>query len=461
MKNTKRKMLFHSFYDHTGIEAHLERMAERGWLLDKIGKAFWRYRRIEPRKLTFCVSYFPKASQFDPGPSEAQETFYDFCAHTGWTLAASSAQLQVFYNEREDPTPIDTDPVLEVDAIHQSAKKGWLISMFIFLGLSLITETMFLSQLLDRPLDILCNPYALFAVLCYAALFLLTAVELATYYIWRSRAKRAAEQGEFLATRSHPVLQKLLLALITVGFVWLAVSQLFGGSGPLAVLMVAMTCSVFAVVAIVWGVSSLMMRKNVSKDTNRMVTWFLSIALSLLLVALIPAVIFQLDQSGWREQAVRPDELPLALPELLHVPADGADWDWDRNVSSSPLVDYLSARQYLWNGREAGGPAPLWLSYSVAVVKAPFLYDVCKNEMLTRYDTRDRLGVPEGEKSWYEPADPAPWGAEDAYEKYFQNPAVTGPTYLLCYPGRIVEIDFDWEPTPEQIALAAEKLGGV
>lgn len=32
--------------------------------------------------------------------------------------------------------------------------------------------------------------------------------------------------------------------------------------------------------------------------------------------------------------------------------------------------------------------------------------------------------------------------------------------FLLCYPDRIVYFDPDWEPTPAQMALVAEKLGG-
>ena len=457
MKTTKRKMLFHSFYDHTGIEAHLERMAEQGWLLDKIGKAFWHYRRIEPRKLAFAVSYFPRASAFDPGPSEEQETFYDFCAHTGWTLAASSAQMQVFYNDRPSPVPIDTDPALEVDAIHQSAKKGYLISMFVFLGLAIMEEAMFAVQLLTRPLDMLCNSYAIFATVCYLALFLLTVVELTSYYTWRRRAKRAAEQGEFLPTRSHPVFQKALLALIAAGFVWLAASQASGGDGPLAVSMVVLTCSIFVIIAVVSGVSALMKRKNVSRDTNLMVTYTLTIVLSLAVVSIVVLSTISLMDSG-PGQAIRPNEFPLTLPELLGVPLDDGDWDRDLDVTQSPLMGYWSAQQYLWNKQEESGPA--WLSYSIVVVKAPFLYGVCKDEMLSRYDTRDRTGVPEGQKMWYEPADPAPWGAEEAYWRYHQNPEAGNREYLLCYPGRIVEITFDWEPTPEQIALAAEKLGG-
>ena len=132
MKDTKRRLEWCSFYDHTGIEAHLERMAQQGWLLEKIGFT-WHYRRIEPKKLTFCVTYFPRASMFDPEPSQEQETFYDFCRHTGWTLAAASAQMQIFYNEQPNPIPIDTDPAMEVDAIHQSAKKSFLLSQSMLL----------------------------------------------------------------------------------------------------------------------------------------------------------------------------------------------------------------------------------------------------------------------------------------------------------------------------------------
>ena len=85
MKDKRRVMEIFSFYDRSGLERRLAAMAEKGWLLEKIGSILWTYRRTEPRKLTFCVCWFPKASAFDPEPSEEQQTFYDFCEHTGWT----------------------------------------------------------------------------------------------------------------------------------------------------------------------------------------------------------------------------------------------------------------------------------------------------------------------------------------------------------------------------------------
>ena len=67
----------------------MEEMAGRGWMLEKIGSVFWQYRKTEPKKLKFAVYYYPKASEFDPYPSEAQERFNDYCEYTGWKLAAS------------------------------------------------------------------------------------------------------------------------------------------------------------------------------------------------------------------------------------------------------------------------------------------------------------------------------------------------------------------------------------
>ena len=36
MRNTKRRLEAFSFFDHKGISRHLEKMASRGWMLDKI-----------------------------------------------------------------------------------------------------------------------------------------------------------------------------------------------------------------------------------------------------------------------------------------------------------------------------------------------------------------------------------------------------------------------------------------
>lgn len=135
MKGKKREYNLYSFYDRTGIQKHLEVMAEQGWMLEKIGQLFWHYRRIEPKRIRFAVSYFPSASTFDPKPSEKQETFREFCEHAGWKLAADSAQLEIYWNEDENAIPLVTDALVELETIHKSAMKTIVLSCFILLGI--------------------------------------------------------------------------------------------------------------------------------------------------------------------------------------------------------------------------------------------------------------------------------------------------------------------------------------
>ena len=178
MKNTKRRMEVFVLYNHTGMERHFEKMAQKGWLIQRISTLGWVYRRIEPKKLHFCISYYPKASEFDPGPSEGQQTFYDFCAHTGWQLACTSAQMQVFYNEQENPIPIETDSALEVETIHAAAKKSFIPAQITLLVMGLLFSFIGLLGLFGNPITYLADPMKLFTSCCWTVVLLLSVMEL-------------------------------------------------------------------------------------------------------------------------------------------------------------------------------------------------------------------------------------------------------------------------------------------
>lgn len=397
MKDTKRRLEFFSFYDHTGIEAHLARMAQRGWLLDKVGNFFWHYRRAEPKTLTFSVRYFPQASAFDPGPSEDQETFYDLCEHTGWTLAAASGQLQVFYNERENPVPIDTDPALEVDAIHRSAKKGFLPSQLLLAAVAVLNAIMFLFRLHDDPIQTLSAPTSLFLAVCWPALLLVIGTDVGSYFLWRRRALGAAPQGEFLATRSHPLLQKALLAVVLVMFAW-GMSQTGGVALASAAALLAGTA---AIVLAVGGIRDALKQKRTPAKVTRSITLASCVVLTLLMVAAVTFFLLRGIVNGGGRTA--PDELPLTLDDLAAGGYDSAD---SLRQSESPLLAWVEVRQSPWRHEDMVNGAPE-LDYTVTVVRMPALYNVCKNHLLYRYDNR---GTGRHPVKYFEPIDPAPWG---------------------------------------------------
>ncbi len=472
MKETKRRLETFSFYDRTGLEEHLARMAAEGWLLDKIGQFLWHYRRIEPKKLTFSVTYFPKASAFDPEPSEEQETFYDFCRHTGWVLAASSAQLQVFYNEGPDPVPIETDPVLEVESIHRTMKRSFLPSQLMLLALAVLDVGLLVWRLIDDPIGLLASPASVLTAMCWVLVFVLAGVELGGYFWWHRKAVKAAEQGEFLDSRSHRKLQIGALVLLGLGVVYYMLSVALSGSRMMMAVAVLMFCVyVPGLFLLVRGVMGWLKRKKVSAKVNRVVTIVSGLVVAYLFVGAITFGILFGSTHGWfAEQdeetyeyhgntfTAAQDQLPLTVEDLLDVEYEGYSRE-HRGSESIFLAQYQGYQRARFDA-ERYKEMPR-LEYTVTVVKAPFLYDLCREHLLLDRAERWNRNMPESAWYFYEPTDPVPWGAEAAY-RWTDREYGPRNTFLLCWPDRFVEIEFDqeWEVTPAQMAVVGEKLGG-
>lgn len=177
----------YSFCDIKGIEKHLEKMAAKGWMLEKLGGYGWRYVRCEPKKLHFTVTYYPKASAFDPEPTEGQQTFAEFCEYSGWHLAASSAKLMAFANEKENPVPIHTEPGTELEIMEQIGKQtavAWVI-LLAFMLRNLYSNV---KQFLFNPISYFASNFTIGFGLVEILLSIYIVLDLCTWYRWRKKA---------------------------------------------------------------------------------------------------------------------------------------------------------------------------------------------------------------------------------------------------------------------------------
>lgn len=468
MKTTKCRFELFTFYDHTGIARHLERMARKGWLLQKMRSNLWTYRAIPPARLTFTVTYYADASAFDPEPSEGELCFQDFCAHTGWKLAASSAQLQIFYNDRPDPIPIETDPTLEIETIHRSAKRAFLLPYFLLLALGLVNTVLFVSSLLGDPVGFLSSTTRLFTGYAWVLELLLCVTELGGYFRWRHRAKKAALQGEFLQTTGHSLLQGIVLIAALAGFALWLLSILLTEPPLMKAVAVAMVLYMAALFLLVWAIRSCLKRRKASAGLNRTVTTISSFVLSFLMIGGITYGILQASRDGLFQQedayahkgsefTLYLDELPLTVEDLQPIFSDASDqYICRRSASQSPLLARFDMTQR--PRLDAAEEDLSWLEYTVTLVKVPALYDLCRSQLLKYWNETENMGVPEGWRTFYEPRDAAPWGALEAYQVVAED---AGPRerYLLCYGDRFVEIFFDWTPTADQMAQVGTVLG--
>ena len=146
------------------------------------------------------------------------------------------------------------------------------------------------------------------------------------------------------------------------------------------------------------------------------------------------------------------DEIPLAIEDLTDIKYDG--YIRERSDEESIFLGLLDVYQWPRLDDDDRTEVPD-LEYTVTIVKMPFLYDLCKNKLLEKYQRSGTVRFPQGYA--YESVDPAPWGAEEAYQLTYKQP-LDWYKYLLCYKDRLVEIILDWEPTAEQMAVVREKL---
>ena len=135
MRNTRWELNPYSFYDTEGLARHFERMAAEGWAPDRVG-LFIHYRRIKPQKLRFAITYYP-----DDGDADGEDVFLEYCAQAGWQQSAGVGDLtfwgdgaegeggglggrtrHVLCTADENAVDVETDPVLQVDAMHRALK---------------------------------------------------------------------------------------------------------------------------------------------------------------------------------------------------------------------------------------------------------------------------------------------------------------------------------------------------
>ena len=452
MKNTKRQLIPFSYYDLTGMERHLEKMAQKGWLLDKMSALGWRYRRIEPQKLHFTVSYCHRASAYDPEPTEEVQTFYDFCAHTGWRLAAEFGSMQMFYNDQEDPIPIDTDPAMEIQMVGREMKRALPFEILLLL-IGFFMGGSWLYSLFHSPIDLLASPTNLFTGLCWLGLMVWSVADILTYLLWRRRAKLAAQRGEFVPTRGCHRIMQVVMALVILGAIYFFITARLPG---LRLLTGAMILEFVVLFLAVNGTKDFLKKRKVSRRKNQAVTIAVDVLLAVALMVGISYAAITLARNGGfsLEADIEP---PLTVADLTGE--EDPRYIVRSHVEASAFMKVREFTERSHPGESVRLPE---LHSKVVDVYLPGIYGFCLRELLHERDDWEGVtddGTVVKPYYVYREIDPALFGAQAAWQRYAggETGEPTGD-YLLSYPGRLVVLECDWELTAEEMAIAGAKL---
>lgn len=446
MKDTKRRFPPQTIYDRTGIQRELETQAEKGWYLEKCSALGWVYRKGNPQKVPYAVTYFPNADAYDPAPSEELLRFQEFCAHTGWELVSSNAQVQIFRNFRENPIPIETDPVIEVENIHASMKKTQYKSWITGIILAAMNLGLHLWQFSIRPIEFLATNFYLIVVLMWLIMLADHGVQLLIYRKWLKAARANAADGVFTETKAPGFLHyiPLVLAFLLMGLMLWNMPGVNGKQHALLILL-GTTGVIGLSVLFTW-----FMKKNgVDADTNRALSVVMTIVLAFILLVMACGVVFTAKPEAAGERYtvngyttyIYHEEIPLKIEDLM-------DSDYENysceilDTLSSPLLNY----QWCQQTAMVDAPEEPEMDYTIVDVNAPFLRDWVVEQMLAK---SFRLSAAHSRTC--QALDAAPWGAVEVYQLVIDGQP--WDHYLVCYETRIVKLDLSWTPTPEQMAV--------
>lgn len=451
--------------DEAAIVKRLEKLATQGWFLERAENWGWTLRRGEPAQVRYAVTYFPEASVFDPGPTEDQETYADYCRAAGWEFVSSYGPVQYFRSDLPDPVPIETDEREKLAAIHRAmTKTTLLVSGLAFVcALLLLAEQM--QALRQTPLSVLSSNEDLVFLAVFFVMGLCTVIVPVDYLIWYFRSKQSVEDGG-ACLPGHTWLRYVTnITLLLCLAVLLGVVLAAAGSVRRGLLVLALLILRFLPYAALWTVFHLLRRRGRNRASVRkgyiiaaVIAWIgiMTLDIAFLDSDILTAPVRQPDQiyvdSDGDSHYLYTDDLPVTLEDLGIQVTASDHCSYERNHSASPLVSYTTYEQ-----RAASEESDLpWLLYGVA----DFAWEGLAREQMERmvYGGPVVMGGQIFILRESNAVEDPRWGADQAY---FSSSSNDGGEWLLRYGDRLVSIrQRGWKLTDERVEILREALSG-
>lgn len=457
-RNAQYEYNLFDLYAAPEIAQHLEVLSRQGWQLEHIGPVFWRYRKCPPAALHYAIVYFPK-DPADEYISRQQRELWELCRTTGWELAATVGQMQIFCTAEKEPVPIETDPVVQVETIHAAMK----VRDSVLLAGSLIFYALLLLPLLllTRSAGDWATWFRLFlpALLLY---ILPCCITLVSHLLWYRSARQTAKgENRLQAPKGNRRLNAVHTVLTLICLFFCLFSVVAERNYYAAMLAGAVIPGTLLLLAVYFKLRYRLRqhgKRSVPAATFLAAPLVLELVLSLGYTAAHPGILGHrnaeritqsLGNTTFLVDKIYHDPLPLTVEELTGEASD-TNYSCFFEVRGTPLLRQYIGRQSLPLFKGSNQPA---IAYSVFVGSAYFL-----DRRLTDLRQGTYSAFHPVESISFTELDASRWGAEAAYSS-----ADGSLHFLLRYADRLVELQFfNWPDatiTPMQAELVRERLG--
>lgn len=251
-------------YECSAVEKYLEKMAEKGWLLQSVKRSFFKFKKTGIRKIKYSVDVLDRVSVFDHNDSDVALEYREYCKAAGWTYICEDGKTQIFYTESESEIiSIHTDEEEKFKVVFKSSINnvyGQMILMILFIS------SLYL-QLTDNT-ESLATSIGIFSIALLFSVVLMNCIEVINFYIWVAKAKGQLKKNNLMPYNSYNQLKRknILIKTYNIILILIFLISLIFDRGikfnfPMALIMLVP-------IIILGNVKRITDKKDYTKDSN-------------------------------------------------------------------------------------------------------------------------------------------------------------------------------------------------
>ena len=455
--------MFINYNYYKEIEQKLERYAEKGLVLEKMGPYLWTFKKAEPQNLKYTATFFAEGSVFNPQPTDNQQNYFDYAKAAGWDFVCEYNQMQIFSSSLENPPEFETDEKEMLENIHKCMKKSFVVSQLLMIVVFALILFLQLNSLEKYPTDFLSSNVDLAILLMFFSIILNSSYTLIDYYMWYKKSQKSVAMGgsiidNFNKTRRYFDIGYLIFLFLLVGYIFvpLLTNAAFG--------MIALSVAQFPLFALVfWGSITLLKRRKISAKANKIISSSLLILTGVLYIGFVfysishfnfpersnkpyTTVDWEMYDGMIREYHLYNDKIPLTCEDLYgHI--NFKQYSYEADEEDTPMLH----RSHYSQTRPPMKNAPPELEYSIYKPKFEFVKNIVVSDLTKLDDWSDRK---------LETLDNAIFSTEKAYAFYYEeaNGKLFSGEYILVFADKIIHIDVEKPFTDDQIKIVKSKL---
>ncbi|NYB75111.1 DUF2812 domain-containing protein [Sedimentibacter hydroxybenzoicus DSM 7310] len=459
MKGTTKRIINFRFDRYEDTENKLKKLAAKGLFLEECGSLLWTFRKGEPKKLKYTVTYFSEGSVFNPDITDNQQTYFDYAKAAGWNFVTQLNQMQIFCSEADNPIPFETDEKEKFNNIKRCMKKSFIPSMFMIILIFILNMFLQFNSFQRDPIDFLSDTSRLFSVSMMLVGTIYLMYSLLDYFAWCKRSERSIANGGGCAESNntiHKIVDTLFMIFI-FGFAGYILFHIAFETGWIILLFIAQ----MPILTFVFLTSiKYLKRKKVSAVKNKVISVTLLTIVTFAYIAFIMIFVmkfgFNTDNGSdyrtvsWpvnaahnREYKLYNDDIPLTCEDLYGE----IDYDYYSYEEKKDSTLFLSKSVYRQDSLPAKNSPPE-IEYEILETQFDFIYQLSKEHLLKIPEWRDNTG--------FESVDNEAFGTKEAYQRYY----VDNPTgeYILLFDNKIIVLNMEKPVTAEQVKIIKEKL---